>query len=109
LKNIDIFYGPFGIFYGHLGYFMVIWYILCSFGTFFRVLVTCTEKNLATLSRESFSAAISLPTETNSKKSVGCQWVSVAHFKKQKNERGPDVINELIKLLSFLQRVLENC
>jgi H+/Cl- antiporter ClcA len=27
---------PFGIFYGHLGYFVFSWYILCSFGTFFR-------------------------------------------------------------------------
>jgi hypothetical protein len=27
---------PFGICYGYLGYFMTIWYILCSFGTFFR-------------------------------------------------------------------------
>jgi hypothetical protein len=27
---------PFGLFYGNLGYFMIIWYILCSFGTFFR-------------------------------------------------------------------------
>jgi hypothetical protein len=26
---------PFGIFQGHLGYFMTLWYILCSFGTFF--------------------------------------------------------------------------
>jgi hypothetical protein len=40
---------PFGIFYGHLGYFMTIWYTLCSFGTFFPVLVSCTKKNLATL------------------------------------------------------------
>jgi hypothetical protein len=39
----------FGIFYGHLGHFMNIWYILCSFGTFFPVLVSCNMKNLATL------------------------------------------------------------
>jgi hypothetical protein len=25
----------FGIVFGHLGYFMTIWYMLCSFGTFF--------------------------------------------------------------------------
>jgi hypothetical protein len=43
---------PFGIFYGHLGYFMTIWYTLCSFGTFFPVLVSCTKKNLATLALE---------------------------------------------------------
>jgi hypothetical protein len=41
----------FGIFYDHLVHFVVfIWYILlCSFGTFFPVWVSCTEKNLATL------------------------------------------------------------
>jgi hypothetical protein len=33
---------PFGIFCGHLVYFMVIWYI-------FPVLVCCAKKNLATL------------------------------------------------------------
>jgi hypothetical protein len=42
---------PFGIFYGHLGYFMTIWYILCSFGTFYPVLVSCTKKHLAALAR----------------------------------------------------------
>jgi uncharacterized membrane protein (DUF106 family) len=40
---------PFGIFYRHLGYFMTIWYILCSFGTFSQVLVSCPKKNLAIL------------------------------------------------------------
>jgi hypothetical protein len=39
--------------YGHLGYFMTIWYILCSFGTFFQVLVSWTNKNLATLLKSS--------------------------------------------------------
>jgi hypothetical protein len=39
----------FGIFYGHLGYFMTICYILCSIGTFFLVLVSCANKNLATV------------------------------------------------------------
>jgi hypothetical protein len=32
-------------FYGHFGCFMTIWYNLCSFGTFFPVLVSCTKKN----------------------------------------------------------------
>jgi hypothetical protein len=32
---------------------MAIWYILCSFGTFFPVLVPCTEKNLPTLDSKS--------------------------------------------------------
>jgi hypothetical protein len=49
-------------FYGHLVHFVVIWYILWSFGTFcghlvhfvviwyiFHILVRCTENNLATL------------------------------------------------------------
>jgi hypothetical protein len=44
-----MFFWPFGLFYGNLGYFMCIWYILYSFGTFFPVLVSCTKKNLATL------------------------------------------------------------
>jgi hypothetical protein len=35
---------PFGLFYGHLVYFMVIWHI-------FPVLVGCTKINLATLVR----------------------------------------------------------
>jgi hypothetical protein len=38
-------------FYGDLGYFMTIWYILYSFGTFFPVLVSYTKKNLATLDK----------------------------------------------------------
>jgi hypothetical protein len=28
---------------------MTIWYILCSFGTLFPILVSCTKKNLASL------------------------------------------------------------
>jgi hypothetical protein len=46
-----------GIFYGHLEYFLVIWYILWPFGNlhsgnlvyFFPALVYCVMKNLATL------------------------------------------------------------
>jgi hypothetical protein len=41
-----IYIWPFVIFYGHLGYFMTICYILC---TFFPVLVSRIKKNLATL------------------------------------------------------------
>jgi hypothetical protein len=37
--------------YGLLGYSMTILYILCSFGTFFLVLVSCAKKNLATLTK----------------------------------------------------------
>jgi hypothetical protein len=36
-------------FYGYLVYFMLIRYILWSFGIFSPVLVRCTKKNLATL------------------------------------------------------------
>jgi hypothetical protein len=35
--------------YGHLVFFMAIWYILWSFGTFFPILVFCFKENLATL------------------------------------------------------------
>jgi hypothetical protein len=35
--------------YCQMGYHMAIWYILCSFGIFFPVLVCCAEKNVATL------------------------------------------------------------
>jgi hypothetical protein len=44
-----IFLWPFGIFYAHFGYFMTIWYILCSFGPFFPALGIAHQKNLATL------------------------------------------------------------
>jgi hypothetical protein len=37
LETVDIFLWPVGIFYAHLGYFMTVWYILCSFGSFFPV------------------------------------------------------------------------
>jgi hypothetical protein len=38
LENVDKFYGHLEYFtYRHLGYFMTIWQILCSFGTFFLV------------------------------------------------------------------------
>jgi hypothetical protein len=50
LENVYIIYGHTEyILYGHLGYFTTIWYILCSYGTFFPVLVSCITKNLATL------------------------------------------------------------
>jgi hypothetical protein len=48
MENVGIFMTiwsilrPIGIFYGHLVYFLVVWYI-------FPVLVCCTKKNLATL------------------------------------------------------------
>jgi hypothetical protein len=40
---------PFDIFCVHVVYFVVIWYILWSFGIFFPVLENCTKKKLATL------------------------------------------------------------
>jgi hypothetical protein len=42
-------FGYFMAIWNIFGYFMTIWYILSSFGTFFPVLVSCTNKNLATL------------------------------------------------------------
>jgi hypothetical protein len=48
----------FGIFYGHLGYFMTIWYILCSFGTFFRFGYRVPRKNVATMFYLSFWMAV---------------------------------------------------
>jgi hypothetical protein len=36
LRPFGIFYGYFWICYDHLVHFVFIWYILCSFGTFFR-------------------------------------------------------------------------
>jgi hypothetical protein len=50
LENVDMYIlWTFGIFDTNCGYFMTIWCILCSFGTFFPILVSCTKKNLATL------------------------------------------------------------
>jgi hypothetical protein len=40
---------PFGVLYGHLQYFMAIWYIFWLFGVFCPVLVCWSKKNLATL------------------------------------------------------------
>jgi hypothetical protein len=40
---------PFGLFYGHLPYFVDIWYISWLFGIYFPILVCCSDKNLATL------------------------------------------------------------
>jgi hypothetical protein len=53
MKYLRIFYDhfgilrPFGVFYGHLVYFVVIWYV----HIYFPILVCYTDKNLATLSR----------------------------------------------------------
>jgi hypothetical protein len=40
--KVLIYFTAIGIFYGHLGSFTTIWYILCSFGTFFLVWVSST-------------------------------------------------------------------
>jgi hypothetical protein len=57
MEDVDIgILWTFGLFYGHLVYFTVIWSILRSFGIFygyfvyFSVLVCFTKKNLANLS-----------------------------------------------------------
>jgi hypothetical protein len=63
MENVGIFYGhlvyfmtiwyilrSFGLFYDYLVYFMTIWYILCLLGTFFRFRYNeGVKKNLATL------------------------------------------------------------
>jgi hypothetical protein len=50
LEKVDIFYVHLEYCrYRHFEYFMTIWYILCSLGTFFPVLESYTMKNLATL------------------------------------------------------------
>jgi hypothetical protein len=48
----------FGVLHAHLLFllpfcyiFMASWYFYCQFGTFFPILVCCTKKNLATLTR----------------------------------------------------------
>jgi hypothetical protein len=80
---------PFGLFYGHLVYFIAIWYILLPFGIFCchlvypinfslvyfpPILVYCTKKNLSTLKQtmqfltlcvrivESTQLTVNLPT-----------------------------------------------
>jgi hypothetical protein len=52
--KILIYWWPFEIIYEHLGHFVNILLILCSFGTFFPVSVSCTKKNLATLLQGSY-------------------------------------------------------
>jgi hypothetical protein len=40
---------PFDNFFGHLVYFMAVWYVSPNFGTFLPLLVCCAKKNLANL------------------------------------------------------------
>jgi hypothetical protein len=49
MEDFGILRAILSIIYAKMVYFMAIWYILCSFGIFFPVLVCCAEKNLATL------------------------------------------------------------
>jgi hypothetical protein len=49
LDNVDIFYDYLQYFTDIWDLFMTIWDILCSFGTLFPVLVSCTKKNLPSL------------------------------------------------------------
>jgi hypothetical protein len=46
-RYLYVFLWQSGVFYGHMVYFVAIWYILCVFGTFFPVLVCCDKNNLA--------------------------------------------------------------
>jgi hypothetical protein len=59
-----------GILYGHLGYFMTIWCLLCSFGTFFPGFGIMNRKNLATLPRIEMKCKIDL---LNMRNLSGCQ------------------------------------
>jgi hypothetical protein len=71
-----VYFSQFGIFYGYLVYFMVIWYIMWLFGIFyghlvyyvviwsiFSVLVCCSKKNLATLPRSRVAVSSHPPQE----------------------------------------------
>jgi hypothetical protein len=58
-----------GLFYDHLAYFTAIWYILRPFGTFyshlvysFLFLVSCTNKNPATLPSSSNTGVLKFVT-----------------------------------------------
>jgi hypothetical protein len=44
MEDAGMFYGTFGQFYGHLVYFVAIWYILWLLAIFLPVLVCCTKK-----------------------------------------------------------------
>jgi hypothetical protein len=62
-----VFLWTFCLLYGQMVYFMDIWYILWSLGTYiFPVLVYCTDKNLATLMKIRAMDTFS-PTKTLSK------------------------------------------
>jgi hypothetical protein len=50
-EDVSIFYDHWLNFYGHLVYFIHIWYILWTFGIYTPVLVCYTMKNLATMHR----------------------------------------------------------
>jgi hypothetical protein len=63
LENVDKFYGHLEyVLFGHLGYFMTIGYILCSFGTFFRFWYHVSKKsgNLDTELRRKVNKALNL-------------------------------------------------
>jgi hypothetical protein len=53
---------PFGIFYGHLVYFMAIWYILWPFGIFFQFLNVAPSKIWQPWSYHNFNSWIALRT-----------------------------------------------
>jgi hypothetical protein len=45
MEDVGILYGHFCLFYGHLAYFTVFWYILRTFGIFYQFLVRCSKKS----------------------------------------------------------------
>jgi hypothetical protein len=54
IDDAGIFNDQFVLCYGHLVYFVAIWYSQWLSGKFLPVLVCCTKKNLATLDRAGF-------------------------------------------------------
>jgi hypothetical protein len=78
LENADIIYGNSKYFTHHLGYSITIWYILCSFGTFFRILVSCTKKNLATLTADCH--LITFVRNELSQRRGNAQFFSISYF-----------------------------
>jgi hypothetical protein len=81
---------PFGLFYGHLGTFcgrfMVTWYI-------FPVLVRCTKKNLATLSKRGFD------TMKEAKISIRLNgWLGRPNKRSKKIEIESQKINSVVKM-----------
>jgi hypothetical protein len=97
---------PFGIFYIHFGYFITNWYIhICSFDTFFPVLVSCTKKNLATLISSEFdAAALNVESSGSSKKGPPTSAVKYNHFIDEMVSSLKQVLSEYLKEKNWPKR-----